>query len=134
MKFIDFWTPGTPYSVLWIYRNFVPTKSTVNFLKPGTAVRSNFIEIYRFFSIFSVFRPAIEPEFWAEKPPCIEGLFSGIRQRTPKVTKNVKNRQKSKKTEIFNKINKLPMTALKLCFMVNCYNIYLIYIFKNGMR
>jgi hypothetical protein len=63
----------------------------VNFLKPGTAVRTIFIEIYRFFAFFSVFRPAIEPEFWAEKPPCIEGLFSGIRRGTPKVAKIDKN-------------------------------------------
>jgi hypothetical protein len=63
----------------------------VNFLKPGKAVRTIFIEIYRFFSIFSVFGPSIEPEFWAEKPPCIEGLFSGMAPGTPKVAKMIKN-------------------------------------------
>jgi hypothetical protein len=94
MKIIDFWTPGTPYSVLWIYRNFVPTKSTVNFLKPGTAVRSNFIEIYRIFRFFSVFRPALEPDKSTKKPGCIEGLFSGIRPGDPKMVKNDKKRQK----------------------------------------
>jgi hypothetical protein len=55
-----------------------------------------------------VFRPAIEPEFWAEKPPCIEGLFSGIRRGTPKVAKIVKNRQKWK---ISIKIDKLMKTV-----------------------
>jgi hypothetical protein len=57
-------------------------------------------DFYRFFSIFCVFRPALEPDKSTEKPGCIEGLFSGIRPGDPKMVKNDKNRQK---TIIFDK-------------------------------
>jgi hypothetical protein len=42
-----------------------------------------------------VFRPAFEPHKSSPKPPCIEGLFSGIRQGTPKTVKNDKKWPKS---------------------------------------
>jgi hypothetical protein len=85
----------------------------VNFLKPGTAVRSNFIEIYRFFSIFSVFRPALEPDKSTEKPGCIEGLFSGMAPGTPKTTKNGQKVKIIEKLSFFNKIEFYQWRFLK---------------------
>jgi hypothetical protein len=71
---------------------FHPHKKPCEFSQTRDSAPTDF---YRFLCIFCVFRPSLEPEFWAEKPPCIEGLFSGIALGTPKVAKIDKNDKKS---------------------------------------